>query len=314
MKRRQTVRTILALCLVLAPLCLLLASPVARACEVRPGAAVALDGSTPNLIVHAAINGTSVPFILDTGAERTVLDAATVQRLGLARDEWVATTMRGIGGDERQRNVLPQSLVLGGMALRPRFMAPALSLPVGHMQFGSIGGEPIAGLLGADLLAGFDLSLDGPRHRLTLYQVQGCAGRFLPWTRPYDAIPTLQPVRDTLLVPVRVDDRLLLAQIDSGSSNSFVLAPGMAKLGLTEAMLDGDPRVTTRGLGPDSLTVHIHRFRTMAVGPETITAPELWVGPAHSLRIVDMLLGADWMRPRLVWLSYATTQVFVARP
>jgi hypothetical protein len=305
MMRRQTV---------LLALWLLLAAPAAFACEVRPGAAVPLDESTPNLIVHAAINGTSVPFILDTGAERTVLDAATVQRLGLVRDEWVATTMRGIGGDERQRNVLPQSLVLGGMALRPRFMAPQLSLPVGHMAFGTIGGEPIAGLLGSDLLAGFDLALDGPRQRLTLYEVKGCSGRFLPWTRPYDAIPTLQPARDTLLVPVRLDGRLLLAQIDSGASNSFVLTPGMAKLGLTDAMLDGDPAVRTRGLGPDSLVVHIHRFGTMAIGPETITAPQLWVGRAHSLRIVDMLLGADWMRPRLVWLSYATTQVFVARP
>jgi hypothetical protein len=281
----------------------------AAACEVRPSAAVPLDESTPNLIVRASINGKSVPFILDTGAERTVLDAATVQRLGLTRDEWVATTMRGIGGDERQRNVLPQSLVLGGMALRPRFLAAGLSLPVGHMAFGSVGGEPIAGLLGSDLLAGFDLALDGPHQRLTLYEVHGCTGRFLPWTRPYDAVPTLQPVRDTLLVPARVDGRLLLAQIDSGASNSFILEPGMQKLGLTDAMLDDDQQV-----GPGSLTVHVHRFRTMMIGAETITAPDLWVGRAHSLRIVDMLLGADWMRPRLVWLSYATTQVFVARP
>jgi hypothetical protein len=52
----------------------------------------------------------------------------------------------------------------------------------------------------------------------------------------------------------------------------------------------------------------------MTIGAETIAAPALWAGQAHSLRIVDMLLGADWMRPRLVWLSYATTQVFVAHP
>jgi hypothetical protein len=292
----------------------LLLTGSAAACEVRPSAAVPLDESTPNLIVRAAINGTSVPFILDTGAERTVLDAATVQRLALNRDEWVATTMRGIGGDERQRNVLPQSLVLGGMALHPRFLAAALSLPVGHMAFGTVGGEPIAGLLGADLLAGFDLALDGPHQRLTLYAVHGCTGRFLPWTRPYDAIPTLQPVRDTLLVPARVDGRLLLAQIDSGASNSFILEPGMAKLGLTDALLDSDRQVLTHGLGPGSLAVHVHRFATLTVGAETIGAPDLWVGRAHSLRIVDMLLGADWMRPRLVWLSYATTQVFVARP
>jgi hypothetical protein len=121
-------------------------------------------------------------------------------------------------------------------------------------------------------------------------------------------------VRDALMVPVRLDGRLLLAQIDTGTSTSFVLAPGMARLGLTGAMLADDPPVQARGLGPDSLIVHLHRFRTMTIGAETIAAPALWAGQAHSLRIVDMLLGADWMRPRLVWLSYATTQVFVAHP
>jgi predicted aspartyl protease len=307
MMGRQTVRALLTLWL-------LLAAQAALACEVRQVAAVPIDISTTNLIVHAAINGTMVPLILDSGAERTVLDVATVQRLNLPRDEWVATTMRGIGGDERQRNVLPQSIVLGGAALRSRSIAPGLSLPVGHMAFGTVGGAPIGGLLGADLLASYDLMLDGPGRRLTLYDVQGCAGRFLPWHRSYEAIPTLRPVHDALMVPARIDGRVMLAQIDTGSSNTFVLAPGMARLGLTDAMLDGNPAVTTHGLGPDSLTVRVHRFRSLTIGTETIADPALWVGPAHSLRIVDMLLGADWMRPRVIWLSYATTQVFIARP
>jgi hypothetical protein len=52
----------------------------------------------------------------------------------------------------------------------------------------------------------------------------------------------------------------------------------------------------------------------MAVGAETVADPDLWVGTARALRIVDLLLGADWLRSRVVWLSYATTQVFIARP
>jgi predicted aspartyl protease len=291
----------------------LMATQAAPACTLRQAAGVALDTSTPNLIVHVAINGASVPMILDTGADRTVLDVGAVERLHLARDEWVATTMRGIGGDERQRNVLPQSMTLGGAPLRPRWVAAGLSLPVGHMAFGSAGGEPIAGLLGADLLAGYDLALDGPARLLTLYDVAGCAGRFLPWRGPYEAIPTLAPVRNVLLVPVRIDGRVLLGQIDTGAASTLVLQPGMQKLSLTEAMLDDDQRIVTRGFGPGALIVHRHRFASMVVGAETTTGPELWVAPAHALRIVDLLIGADWLRSRVVWLSYATTQVFVAR-
>jgi hypothetical protein len=299
---------------ILLMLCVLLGAPAALACEVRPMATVPLDVSTPNLIVRVAINGIPVPMILDTGAERTVLDAAVVRNLHLPRDEWVATTMRGVGGDDRQRNVLPQTMALGGVALHMRSVAPGLSLPVGNLVFGSVGGEPIGGLLGADLLSSFDLALDGPAHRLTLYGVQGCAGRFLPWTRPYDAIPTIRPVRDMLLVPARIDGQVMLAQIDSGAAGTLVLAPGMERLGLTQGMLDDDQTLTTRGVGPEPLTVRRHRFRSMTVGTETTEAPLIWVSTARALRIVDLLLGVDWLRPRVVWLSYSTTQVFVARP
>ena len=285
----------------------------ALGCEVLPAATVPLDMSTPNFIVRVSIDGTTVPLIVDTGAERSVLDAAAVQRLGLVRDEWVDTAMVGIGGIERRRNALPRSVVLGGLALHTRSVAPGISLPVGHMALGSVGGEPIAGLLGTDMLAAFDLALDGPAHRLTLYDVRGCSGRFLPWSQPYDAIPTLRPARDMLMVPARLDGRVLLAQIDSGSASTLVLAPGMYRLGLTEAMLDDDGARLAQGFGPGGLMVHPRLFRQLAVGAEITLRPLLWVGPGHALNIVDMLIGADWLRPRLVWLSYATTQVFVAR-
>jgi hypothetical protein len=32
----------------------------------------------------------------------------------------------------------------------------------------------------------------------------------------------------------------------------------------------------------------------------------------HVVPIVDMLLGADWLRTRHVWLSFTTQQMFVA--
>jgi hypothetical protein len=40
--------------------------------------------------------------------------------------------------------------------------------------------------------------------------------------------------------------------------------------------------------------------------------PVLWVARAHVIPIVDMLLGADWLGSRRVWLSFATKQMFVA--
>jgi hypothetical protein len=38
----------------------------------------------------------------------------------------------------------------------------------------------------------------------------------------------------------------------------------------------------------------------------------IWVAPIRLTPIVDMLLGADWLAARRVWISYATRQLFVA--
>jgi len=285
-----------------------------QACEVRAVADVPIDTSTPNLIVHVSVDGTPLPFVLDTGAQRTVLDAATVQRLGVARDEWAATTMRGVGGDDQQRNAKPASVVLGGVMLRPRSLAPFLSLPVATLPHGLVGGVPVAGLLGSDLLSSFDLIIDGPGRRLALNEVRDCSGGFLPWKVPYEALPTMRPLENLLLIPVQIDGHVLMAELDSGAAYTTVLAPGMAKLGITQADIARDRPLQARGLGPNAVMMHFHRFATMSVGSRVQANPVLLVGPARALRIVDMLLGADWLRPRLVWVSYATSRVFVAEP
>ena len=58
-------------------------------------------------------------------------------------------------------------------------------------------------------------------------------GAFLPWTRRYTTITAIRPVRNILLLPVLVDGQVLLAELDSGSSSSVVIAPGIERLRLT---------------------------------------------------------------------------------
>jgi len=51
------------------------------------------------------------------------------------------------------------------------------------------------GGLGADLLAQFDVELDFPNKRLSLYQAKGCnpsSPEFRPWEQPCDSYATRQ--------------------------------------------------------------------------------------------------------------------------
>jgi hypothetical protein len=115
-----------------------------------------------------------------------------------------------------------------------------------------------------------------------------------------------------LVVQVLVDGRPLRALIDSGASASLVTSPGIYRLGLTEELLARDPGGNGSGVGPAPVPMRRHRFAELRVGPETTRDPTLWVAPVHVVPVVDMLLGADWLGARHVWLSFATRQMFVA--
>ena len=80
----------------------------------------------------------------------------------------------------------------------------------------TVAGHPVTGLLGADFLSPYDLDLDIPAGRLTLYSVAGCAGRFLPWTGPYAALPAWRPVRNVMTLAMQVGGKTLQAELDSG--------------------------------------------------------------------------------------------------
>ncbi len=276
------------------------------ACQVDQRAEVPLDVAAGSILVPVVVEGRPAGFVLDTGAERTMVSETAAGQLGLARDEWVATTMHGVGGDVRRRNAVPRSMALGGVPLRRRTVAGDLSLTVADLP-AEIAGRSIAGLLGADLLASFDLDIDVPNRTLRLFTVRDCRGDFIPWPQPHGVIPAVQPVRDVLLLPVTLDGTVLRAQLDTGSATTLILAPGIARLSLPP-----DPAgPAVRGVGRDSLGTTLHRFGRMQVGPVVETDRTLPLARAFGLRVVDMLLGADWLQARRVWVSYATSQVFV---
>jgi predicted aspartyl protease len=283
------------------------------ACEVEQRAVVPLRLAGSAVIVPVSVNGIEGSFILDTGAERTVVTPDAVVHFGLALDEWTATTMRGVGGIERRRNADPRSVELGGIPLHRRSLARDATLRVATLPNNMSAQQPIDGLLGRDFLSAFDLSLDLPHRTLTLYDVHGCAGRFLPWTETYLSVPVVNPTESALLVPVELDGVSLRALLDTGAGQSLIAAPGMARLGLGLDRLAGDPARVVGGMGPHTVTMWRHRFTALRIGGETIDAPVYLVAPIQLSPISDMLLGADWLMGRRVWISYATNQLFATK-
>jgi Aspartyl protease len=285
---------------------------VRAACSVDARATVPLGVADNVLTVPVDVNGITATFVLDTGAQRSLVSVEAVQRLGLARDPWVGTTMSGIGGIDRRPNADPRSLSLGGVTLVRRTLSRDNSLTVGILPRTHAGNRNIDGLLGRDFLSVFDLDLDLPDARLTIFQVHDCAGRFLPWQGGYTSVPVAMPAEQALVVPVTLDGMPLRALLDTGSGASLLARPGMFRLGLQPSGLAGDPASEINGLGPRSVVMHLHRFRSLQIGQQVIEAPSLWVAPIRLSPIVDMLLGVDWLVGRRIWISFVTRQIFVA--
>jgi hypothetical protein len=275
---------------------------------------VPLDVVSGSILLQPRINGTPATFILDTGAQRSVITEAAVRRLGVARDAWIGTTMRGVGGIESRPNADPSSFTLGGVQLVRPTLSHDTSLTVGTLPDDHLGRGVVDGVLGRDFLSPFDLDLDMAQRALTLYRVRGCAGRFLPWKGAYSRIPVAMPVNAGIFLRVAVDGVPLTALFDTGASASLLALPGIRRLALEDRQLASDPAGLMAGFGPHLRQERRHTFRSLVVGDQTTTDPVIWVAPIRLAPIVDMLLGADWLTGRHVWLSFATRQLFVAAP
>ena len=289
-----------------------LACPLQAACTVEQRAEIPVTLIGGQALAAGRVDGKPVTFLIDTGAEKSLLTEVAVRHLGLARDEWVSSHMQGIGGSERHPNAKLGRLELGGITLRRRGTEIETTISVAPLPFMAQGGHVIDGLLGLDYLANFDVAFDLRRGRMALYNVNGCSGNFLPWTRPYTVIPAQSPVPGLLLLPALVNGSRILAQIDSGSTRTFVSQSAALRAGVTQAVLDRDPQQKVSGLGAEALTAYEHEFAKLQVGSEDL----------HQMRVLvmrlpprggGMLLGMDWLGAQPVWISWATGQVFVGK-
>ncbi len=284
------------------------------ACSLAERGRVPVEISGGSLLVEVNINGHPARMILDTGAQRTLISAASLQRLELDQDDRAAAAVRGIGGTERHRIALPRSLSLGGIPLVRRTLERDMSLTVGTLARPNGGDRPIDGLLGRDFLSAFDLDLDLRARSLGLFAVTDCRSVAPPWTGPYITLPTQAPMDTAIQLVIDIDGTKLRALLDTGAAATVITAPGIARLAVSQALLEQDRKIAISGLGPRITDARLHRFRTLRAGDITIDDPHILIAPIQTVPIVDILLGADFLVNRRTLISFATRQLHIASP
>jgi predicted aspartyl protease len=280
----------------------------AAAQECRPIKLVELPvtplGRVP--VVSLRVNGALVQFLFDTGAERTILTAATAQRLGIVAHFEYARRMRSLGSAMASGDARLASLGSGGLAMTNfRVLVGPVALP-------PVGGKPLDGLLGADFLTSFEIDLDLERRRIILYEPPPCPITAPDWRAPFETIAANRSLHDRLFFPVGLDGHAFAALIDTGAQLSAVDAEAALAAGVSPSALMRDPVATLRGAAAETVNSRVHRFAQLRIGDEVLR-DQTMVVTRLGLQDADIVLGADFLHWQRVWLSYRSHRIFVER-
>ncbi|HTW70603.1 MAG TPA: retropepsin-like aspartic protease [Acetobacteraceae bacterium] len=282
-------------------------APGPQACSVERVADLPTQQHKGAVLVPASINQTPVLMQVDTGTSLSTVSPGFASAYALPPDPHRHTVVHGIGGEVTTRNTLLWSFEVGGQLWTDQSFVTSPLARTFNLD------EPVAGLFAADFLSDFDVELDLPHHRITLWQVNGCAGDFAFRGVPHWRMPLRRYQEAQMVAPVTVDGQQMTALLDWGANVSVIKQSVAARLGVTAEQMQGDPVRKSRGADGNVVEAHVHRFPDLRIGPATFHNVRLEVAPIHDMN-VDMLLGLNYARSRDLWLSYATDQLFVVRP
>jgi len=269
---------------------------------------VPLEVRGRQLAVPVGINGQATALLLDTGAEKSFLTEATVERLRLPRDARFNTAIIGMGGGSARVDASVDHMQIGGA-----------SLPVDRISVNSLDGRMrFDGLIGLDLLRDFDLDLDTPQRMLTLYRVRSCERADPPWDVPALPIAGISTTTRWLKLPFEIDGVVGSAVLDTGATGTMINPRLARRLGLTEEAMANDRSLQLAVAAGEATPARVHRFRTLRIGPATIHDVALVVLTKEpptlggGRNFGDGVIGMDFVGTRRVWFSFGTDRLFVS--
>jgi predicted aspartyl protease len=173
-------------------------------------------------IVQVSVNGTGpYPFVLDTGANVTIIKRQLLQKLQMPGIGSV--TIAASLGDSAHQRTEAATLAIDGLSLE--------HIEINTLEDGQLGTLEghVQGILGENFLKYFDLLIDNDHHALTLDRSTNLessfAGEHLLVGRTGTYNSTLTPDRVVVRLQLAVLARPVFFLLDSGT-NTLMLFPG----------------------------------------------------------------------------------------
>ena len=233
-------------------------------------------------IVAARVMGLTIPALLDSGAQSSVIDRGLAARLGLTATALAPLIIAfGVSGAPQLGRTARLDVGLGGLTLQGLHAAVFDLAPITVAS-----GRPFGLILGQDVLKAMIADIDFPGGRLALRASIGHAPP--PGAR---AIPVRSNGRE-LLAPVTVEAATLEAVIDTGATVALALSADKARASglLAGRRIDWMPSITFGGASQDRVV----EVDSVSFAGETRRDVRVAIyTPSRAAPLPDALIGVD---------------------
>jgi len=262
------------------------------------------DDGDGRLVVPVTVGGTTQRMIVDTGGFVSMLTKDTVETLKLPKFEMsgMAYSLNG-----SMTHFTKASLDIGPLHAAATQFIVMDAMP-GWARLG------ISGTLGQDVQQGFDFDFDFAARKVNIMLQDHCAGQVVYWTKAYAVIPFETVDSGHIKIPVTLDGKTLNAEVDTGSTGSFLSTTAAHREFGLEGGADGDTPA---------------KFHLLTIGAVSVQNPTLYLVEdkihdravadfamsgdigARLPRLPDLTVGNDILRRLHLYIAYKEKKIYV---
>jgi predicted aspartyl protease len=182
--------------------------------------AVDLVAGSNRALVPVSINGIPKLFLLDTGGDVTQISGDVAADLKLTKQD-SNLKLLDMYGHASDKMVRIDKFTLGRLRGENVYMAIQP-----NPDFGK--GTRYVGLFGPDMMGRYDVDIDFGTYKMNYFSPDHCPGHVVYWPHAALAVTPMTFHNRHIRLPVKIDGKELKAEIDTGASNTTMMA-GVAK-------------------------------------------------------------------------------------
>jgi len=294
-RQRQADLEVTARFLILCAAAALSMAGTAQAADCKLQNVASLD-ATPGpdglLTVPVSMGGERVNMLLDTGAERGVIDVSVTQKMGLTPLKIYSPppifNVRAAPFLSMVQFSQPDFYLADGTKLDHFVKVPAVDIGASHSQsvtfllarFDDAQTHGMKGILGSNLLRNFDVEVDPATAKVNLFSPDHCENKVVYWAPEYADLPLSVGFNGQIEVTMSLDGRDVDAILDTGASHTTLnIALARRAFGI-----DLEAPNVEKVSGEGGNTIYRTRFRSLAVGGLEIKNPEIYLTPDQVAR------------------------------